>query len=174
MEAMVAIVLFLVVVLTVGSIYIMSQRVNRQGSNIMELTQNARVCLDRMSRDLRQAANIVTELSTTTPTNEIFFQDGHNSDEITYIKYYLDGTDLKREHLAYYFSSDPGIYVYYNDVDSLGNPPEKTILGDRIIGEYFSKLDFYGGDDLIEIWLNLNKDEFSSTFNTTIYTRNQN
>ncbi len=172
-EVLIATVLFVVVVLMVGSIYIMSQRVNRQGSNITELVQNSRVCMDRLSRDLRQAINIVTVLSSTTPSTEIFFQDGHNPDEISYIKYYLNGSDLMRDKIVYYFSSDPTSYVYYDDVDIFGNPPIEQVLESKVVGEYFSQLLFFASNNIINIYMALSKGSFQLNFNTSVYVRNQ-
>jgi len=64
------------IISTVYLAYVLNQRVYLAGENIAEITQNGRVILERMTREIRQAKEIVTELP---EENEIIFQDGHLS-----------------------------------------------------------------------------------------------
>ena len=171
-EIITAMSLFVVVILLTNTLYVLGQRSYRTSMNKSELVQNARVSLDRLSRELRQAKTLITDLSTTT-AHEIFFQDGHNLDEVTYIRYYLDGTDMKRSHLAYSFTSDPGVYVYRSAVDAFGNPPDENALEDRIVGEYYSALGFSGTstNGLIDISLQLDKNDEEFDIGTKIFLR---
>lgn len=178
LEIIVSLSLFVFAILMVFSLYSSAQKSYNKGSDKAELIQNARVCLDRMSREIRQALDIITQLPTTNndignpPPDEIFFRDGHDMNQITYIKYYLDGGDLKRLHVAYYFAVDPGVYVPYDSVDASNNPPEELILEDYIIGEYFNDIDFWGEDGLIYIYLDLvKKDDYYKT-ETSVFVRN--
>lgn len=170
METIAVLALFLIVILLVGSMYVLAQQAYVKSMDEAELTQNIRVCLDRLSRELRQAVVLVTDISSTTPSNEIFFQDGHNINEITYIRYYLNGTDLMRSHLAYYFDfpDDPAVYVIYNSAGS----PETITLEDRIVGEYFNNMAFLGLDGLINISMELEKREKKLNVNSSVYIRN--
>ncbi len=93
-------------------------------------------------------------------------------DQITYIKYYLDGSNLKREYSAYYFSEDPGVYVPYNSLDQLDDPPEHLTIEDRIVGEYFNQLYFWGDSGLVNIYLNLIKNQNNFEIETSIFSRN--
>lgn len=175
-EVVVSIALFVVIIMITGSMFTISQRSYTTGANESELSQNARVALDRMSRELRQSQSVVTSLSSTTPatSTEIFFQDGHDQSSITYIRYYLNGTDLMRTHEAYYFDSDPGTYVLYNSRDPFNNTTTKTILdaSDNVVGEYFDSLKFWGSKKLVYITLILKKGVRSMRLDTSVYTRN--
>jgi len=178
LEIIVSLALFVIVIILVSSIYLLAQKSYNKSSDLAELTQNARVCLDRLSRELRQSVNIVTALPPTDsdpenpPAEEIFFQDGHNISQITYLRYYLDGTNLMRKHTAYHFASEPTIYVTYNTTDQYGNSPDEKILENRIIGEYFSQLKFWDNSGSISIAIELNKGSNNFKIRTSVYPRN--
>lgn len=178
LEIIVSLSLFLIVVLVVNNFYSYSQKLYNRGSNMAELTQNARVCLDRLSRELRQAVVIVTNLPPVDndeeypPEEEIFFQDGHDISEITYIKYYLSGTDLMRSQVAYYFIDEPSTYVTYNSLDDASSTPEVLTLEERVVGEYFDTLLFWGESGLINVSLELNKNDANFEIDTKVYARN--
>ena len=76
-ETTIVIAIFSLVIATVYLIFILNQRVYLAGEEMAEITQNGRVILERMTREIRQAKEIVTEL--VDPANEIIFQDGHLS-----------------------------------------------------------------------------------------------
>jgi len=178
LEILVSISLFVIAVILVNSMYSLSQRSYNKGSSKGELVQNARVCLDRISRELRQSVDIITSLPDTDddpenpPTEEIFFQDGHDISQTTYLRYYLDNFNLKRSIIVYYFEEEAETYVTYNSVDDLGDPPEELILEDRIVGEYFNELKFWGSEGLIHISLNLVKGQDSINIRTSVFSRN--
>lgn len=148
-ELMITIVVVLLVLLMVTSIYTVSQRAMRQANYKAELVQNSRVTLDLISRELRQAKKIVTELAATSDEagSEIVFEDGHDVSEIRYIRYFFDQNKTYRQVIAYYFDTDPGIYVRYDDIDAFG-PPASEVIDEKIIGEYFNSLKFYGDSDV--------------------------
>ncbi|MEA3464130.1 MAG: prepilin-type N-terminal cleavage/methylation domain-containing protein [Patescibacteria group bacterium] len=177
-EIIVSIALFTIAILLVGSMYILAQRSYNKGSIKGELVQNIRVCLDRISREIRQSVNIITALPETNddlenpPAEEIFFQDGHNINQITYLRYYLNDTDLMRSHIAYYFDEEPETYVTWDSVDQFGDPPEKLILTNRIVGEYFNTIQFWGADNLIHISIKLTKNQNTVNIDTSVYCRN--
>jgi prepilin-type N-terminal cleavage/methylation domain-containing protein len=179
-EVVVSLSLFTIIIILVNDIYLASQRAYNKNSDTAELTQNARVSLDRISRELRQSAKIITALpeTETDPSNppamEIFFQDGHDIDQITYLRYYLEGNNLMRQHKAYYFSQEPATYVAFNSLDQGGSPPQaKNIDDPRVVGEYFTSLKFWGGNGLINISINLNKNQNNFTINTSVFSRNR-
>jgi len=177
LEILVSLSLFTLAIILVGSMYSLSQRSYNKGAGKGELVQNARVSLDRITRELRQSVNIVTDLPETDsdpldpPAEEIFFQDGHDASQITYLRYYLDSTDLKWSHIAYYFSSEPDTYVTYDSVDQNGNPPQE-LVEDRIIGEYFNQLQFWGSSSLIHLSFALEKNQDSFNINSSVFRRN--
>lgn len=179
LEIIVSVALFTIVIILVSDIYLATQRAYNKNSDTAELTQNARVSLDRISRELRQSANIITALPETEtdpsnpPANQIFFQDGHDVSKITYLRYYLDGTNLMRENKAYYFSQEPLVYVTYNSFDQGGYPPLETIIENRVVGEYFNELKLWGNSGLINIFLNLTKNQNNFIIDTSVFSRNR-
>lgn len=80
-EMIISVAIFALVLIIVYSSYSLSQRSYLEGENLAELTQNGRVILERISREIRQAKEIATELpqDRTDPPDEIKFHDGHLS-----------------------------------------------------------------------------------------------
>lgn len=78
-EVLIVVTISALIVVTIASMIVFSQRSYLQGGNSAEIAQNARVILERMSREVRQAEKISTQLpvSNINPANEIQFQDGH-------------------------------------------------------------------------------------------------
>jgi len=178
LEIIVSMSLFIFVILLSGSLFTFSQKAYNKGSERGELTQNIRVALDRMTRELRQAVDVITTLPIVDdnpldpPAEEIFFQDGHDISQTTYLRYYLDNSDLKRDWLAYYFSGDPNTYILYNSIDQYGNSPTELVLSSRVVGEYFSKLNFWGTANLIHIYAELVKDSSRLSISSSVLSRN--
>lgn len=174
LEIIVSLTIFVVAILLVGSMYSLSQKTYNTGSNQAELVQNARVSLDRISRELRQSSNIITVIPATnaSPASEIFFQDGHNAEQITYLHYYLNGGNLLRKHTAYYFNSAPSTYVAWDSVGEFGSPPNEIVFEDRIVGEHFESIGFWGENGLIHIIVNLTKNQGNLEVDSGIYSRN--
>lgn len=156
-ELLVAIIIGILILSIITSTFILNQKVIRKSNTKAELAQNARITLDLMAREIRQANEIVTVLPITDSSApaELEFEDGHTATQIQYIRYYLNGTNLKRQIKVYYFDATPLTYVFWDDVDPFG-PPSSTTLDDQIIGEHFSDLDFWG-DGNINIELILTK-----------------
>lgn len=80
-EMVVAITIFVLIITAVYSAYILSQQGYREGERAAEITQNGRIILERLTREMRQAREIVTELpeGEVNPPGEIVFHDGHLS-----------------------------------------------------------------------------------------------
>ena len=78
-EVLVTIVVFALVTGAIYSITLFNQKAYREGETAAEITQNGRVILERMTREIRQAEEIVTVLpeERLNPAGEILFQDGH-------------------------------------------------------------------------------------------------
>ena len=179
LEIIVSLSLFTLVIILVSDVYLVTQEAYNKNSDLAEITQNARVSLDRISRELRQSASIVTTLSETDtdpenpPASQIIFQDGHDTSQITYLRYYLSGTDLMRQHKAYYFDVEPSVYVTYSSVDQGGNPPQEIVLSSQVVGEYFTKLEFWGSDGLVNLNLSLVKNQHTFAIKTSVFSRNR-
>jgi len=175
-ELLVSITIAVILFGAVTAIYNIGQNIYYRTDAKAEITQNGRVILDRLIREVRQTPNIITTLPPTTddPPNlpsEIMFEDGHNATQIQYIRYYLTGTDIYRQIIVYYFDSAPDDYVYWHTTDQQGDPPLMLTLEDKLIGEYVVDIEFWG-DSLININVYLNKGTQSEIINTSVYGRN--
>ena len=160
------------------SVYQVSQQIYNTIDDRAEITQNGRVIIDRMIREIRQAQKLITELPADTSNpdllpHEIIFQDGHNLSTIKYIRYYLDGSNIKRQVIVYYFPSAPELYVYWDatDYDPPHIPPVSTTTEDKIVGEYVDDIEFWG-NKLINLNIYLSKNNESEIVNTSVYGRN--
>jgi prepilin-type N-terminal cleavage/methylation domain-containing protein len=80
-EMIIAVAIFVLIIVVVYSVYILGQRGYQRGEEAAEVIQNGRVVLERISREIRQARDIITELPAerTNPPAEIKIHDGHLS-----------------------------------------------------------------------------------------------
>ena len=139
-ELLIAIFVFTTILTVAVSAYLMGQKAWQKGVELNEITQNSRIAIDRIARELRQTQEIISSL----PGSEIEFQDGH-SEELQYLRYYLDNKVLHRQIIAYLLNDTP---VKWNTLDA-----EKTIKEDQVIAEYINSLQF-SGSKLIQINVN--------------------
>lgn len=132
------------------AVYSTSYQAYKSSIGKAELNQNARIALERIGRDFRQTNNIVTTLPPNDtdplnpPSNELKFTDGHNTNKIQYIRYYLQNNSLHRQVIHYYFSSDINTWVPWNSKDSFDNPPTESIDEDVIKADQVTSLKFFG------------------------------
>lgn len=156
------------------------QETFKKTSEKIELAQNARVILDRMSREIRQATDIVTELPPGSddpadpPKNTIKFEDGHSAIN-QYISYRLENNNAYRTVTAYYFGGPPipdsSEWVVHDAIDSDNNPPNSTDISNNLIAENITSLKIYG-DSVIYIEMTASKDDQTADFATSVYPRN--
>lgn len=80
-EVLIATFIVTSLIIAIYSVYTFHQKVYRVGEDIGEVVQNGRVILERLTRELRQADEIVTSFGDTqeNAVNEIEFEDGHLS-----------------------------------------------------------------------------------------------
>lgn len=78
-ELLVTMAIFILLFSTISSLYFFNQKYYSGSEDSAEITQNGRVVLERISRELRQAKQITTVLPTENvdAPSEITFQDGH-------------------------------------------------------------------------------------------------
>jgi len=78
-EALVVLVIFSLIITVIYSAYIVNQRIYKDSENTSEIVQNSRVILERMTREIRQARQIITDLPVDRINSfqEIKFRDGH-------------------------------------------------------------------------------------------------
>lgn len=167
----------LIIILTYTSYSLAVRLTDRENSKI-ELVQNGRVVLDRLTREFRQALEIVTDLPEVNddpldpPAIEITFQDGHGAEPIRYLRYYLDNSALHRELSHYSFAIDREAWVHWSAVDILGDSPDRFIDDDEVIAEYVEDLAFWGGDRLLNISFQTVAGQDNVEFMTKVYGRN--
>lgn len=192
-EMMVVVAISLLIIGAVYSAYSLSRRGYLAGEEIAEITQNGRVILERMSREIRQTKEIVTEL----PSQEIIFEDGHTpipspygqlGSDYYYIRYYIytpessgEPKQLRRQYMVYCFDDicqpQPNVcsaYFRWNDtkiVDDTRIFPHPCNLEESIVGEYITNLNFTGLR-VINIFLTLAKKDKSFDLETKIFGRN--
>ncbi len=78
-ETNISVAIFLIILAAIYSIYAINQKLYIEEANSAEISQNGRVIIERMTREIRQAKQIVSNLpsSQTGAPSEIKFQDGH-------------------------------------------------------------------------------------------------
>lgn len=178
METLVVISIFVLLMIMIFSIYILCQKAYYVGDTKAEIDQNGRIAIDRLSRELRQAKEIVTELPETDddedfpPANEIKFQDGHIVNDTQYIRYYLKNTtELWREVNFYYFNEAPAVHVKWSAEDESGDPPLSSTEEDKLIAEHLEILEFYE-PNAINIYAVWQKNGHYLYLNTKLFGRN--
>lgn len=177
LETLIALTVGVTLLALVLAVYVLTLTTTQNSEDRSELSQNSRVIIERLTRDLRQTRQIATNLPTVAndpdlpPAAEIEVQDGHNAGQLQYLRYYQMGSDLKRQVREYYFASDPQILVTYNAKDDFGNGAAVRTVADNLVGQYVNSIKFYGRD-LINIELTLKKNAVKHVTKTTIYVRN--
>jgi len=182
-EIIITLTVSIVIFILITSVYGLSQKSYSQTDTKAEITQNGRVILDRMIREIRQTPDIITELPANSNDpdllpSEIMFQDGHDISQIRYIRYFLESSSssipvIKRQIIIYYFPIEPDYYVHIYDTDKEEphGPPTSQILEEKVIGEYIDDIEFWG-TNLLNINLYLSKNNQSVIINTAVYGRN--
>lgn len=171
-EVLITIIIFVFVLITIYSAYILAQKSYFAMENSAEIIQNGRIVLERMAREIRQSREIITTLpeEKENAPSSIIFEDGHISDRYHYINYFLADGAIKRKVLGYYVSSDPEyILVPIN----LANGALETIIieEEKIIGEYAQDLKFWGLET-INLSIKLKKGGRELELYTKIFGRN--
>lgn len=160
-ELLLAIGISSVILSSAAGLYLMGLNSFRKSAVERELIQNGRVAIERLSREIRQTGELAVSLpeSESEALSEIIFRDGHDTSEINYVRYYLDGGDLYREFGYYYFSSDSEKnHVTYNSVDIGGSAPVWNVEDgqNQVVAENFSQIKFFGSP-LVKIRMELSK-----------------
>ncbi|MDZ4221476.1 MAG: hypothetical protein U1C18_01230 [Patescibacteria group bacterium] len=175
-EVLVAMAISITLFGLVLSIYTLSVRSLASGQNRAELTQTSRSTMERITRDVRETRDIASNLPENAdnpeepPLSELMLEDGH-SENLQYIYYYLNGTDLQRQVRIYYFNEEPEVPVPHNAEDEFGNPPQMDIISDNKVGQYVSTILFYGHNP-VAVELTLQKSSNMHQTRTLLYGRN--
>lgn len=163
-----------------GRSYISIQRLVGRGENDLIIAQNARVVIDRISRDLRQAVSVTTSVPEIRieASASLEFEDGHeiNPAGPTYIKYELINDEIWRSRHYYYDESNPDIRLPFNPVLYEQGAYEVQELPSESykIAENVTDLAFWGTDNLVQIDVELQDDPNlpSQIFHSAVAKRN--
>jgi len=142
-EMLIAISIGILMVAAALSVYLISQKSYKKGVEKIELNQNARIALERISRELRQTKKVITALplDNSDPENpppaEIAFQD-NNYSKIRYIRYYLVNNNLNRQ-IYHYYQDNPDNWVAYDVQGATYQLDEDLTVANQI-----TNLQFYG------------------------------
>jgi len=174
-EILVVVVIFILLLEVVYSVYVLSQKGYQGGEDSAEIVQNARVILERMSREIRQAREVVSELSDDEAgaTSTIEFEDGHATTTYCYIRYYQNDGAVKRCVRRYYFPSAPDIFLPWNATSPTETLTATTTQGPLIIGEHINPAGLkFWGSYVINVSVLLSKGEQEVDISTKIFGRN--
>ncbi len=174
-ETIVAITIFVLLVVAIFSAQALSHRAYQEGETAAELMQNGRVILERATREIRQAREMVTVLDKeeARAINTIMFEDGRGPGRYRYVRYFQEGNLVKREIIGFYFSGDPvKTLVPWNARPPAGQILKSRILeGPQTIGEYVANLKFWG-PRIINIALTMEKRNKILELRTKVFGRN--
>lgn len=190
-EVLVAMATFMVAIVLIFSIYFTSQKFYQKSETRAELLQNARVVLERMTRELRQTQDIVTVLPQVSddpsllPPNEIEFQDGHSpspfvslGSDYYYIRYFIDSVtgEIKRQYKVYCFDDclSCSTFFKWNDIQLIEGVPTQShgcLLEERVVAEYAQEMKFWGAG-IVGIFLKLREFNEEVNFQTNVFGRN--
>lgn len=169
-EILVAMAAGTLILMALYSIYVVNSKSYRKSVNQQELAQNGRIAMERMTRDIRQTYEVIDTLPLidtdplNPPPSHIQFQDGHETAQIQYIKYYLDGTNLRRQVFHYTLA---GNWVAWDTVGAVKSAPTK----DEIKADKIASLKFFGST-MINIDLQVANSEDTFSFKTKTWGRN--
>ncbi|PIR91460.1 hypothetical protein COU03_02125 [bacterium (Candidatus Gribaldobacteria) CG10_big_fil_rev_8_21_14_0_10_41_12] len=192
-EVLVATAIFVLAIGLVFNIYVLAQKFYQRGETEAELLQNGRITLERISRDIRQAAEMVTALPQTPdsllspPPSAIEFQDGHQpspydslGSDYYYIRYYLATStgpgEMHRQYRVYCFDDCSVCATYYRWNDTRIQDGETVVahacnLEDYVVGEYFSDIKFWGAG-LVNISISLTRFNYPVNLKSAVSGRN--
>lgn len=152
-EVLISVLIFALVIGAGTSLYLLGSKMWHKGSEIGERSQNSRVIMDRLSREIRQANEIAS-----INDDSIMIEDGH-VERLQYIKYYLLDNELKRQQIIYELNDN---LVRYDTPDS-----QEIVEKNELIAENINGIDF-DYQDSVNIRLTME----DKIFNTKINPRN--
>ncbi len=172
-ELLIALAIFALVVVAIFSFLLTAQRVSREGENIAEISENGRIILKKITRELRQTREIVTDLPATSAatTDTLEFEDGHRQEPYHYIHYFKEENEVKREVKRYYFPSNPQEFLPWTATSSEEDLSVAITEGPTVVGRYVSKLEFWG-EPAVNILVSLEKEGKEADYQTKVFGRN--
>ncbi len=147
---MVALTVAIILVGMTTSIYNVFRKNITVQQNMAGLAQNARVVIDRLSRELRQSPVLVTNFpadstdNSVTQPNQVEFEDGHAGD-LSYRRYYISGTILKLETKEYYFPAAPTVRVQWSATNVAAGLQSRVLSTVDVADQVASIVGYDGG-----------------------------
>lgn len=176
-ELLVAVVLASMLVGMTVSIYSLFRKSMTLDQARADISQNARVALDRISRELRQTPEVITVLpadpddTSVAQPGAIEFENGHDND-LTYYRYYLSGTTLRLDKKEYYLASDPNTRLKWNTEGEGGVMPLFRVISTQDIAINVQSMLFYGLDTVQIIITTADSNGQSYTLRSQVLGRN--
>ena len=169
-ETLVILAIFAIVIVGISSTLFLAQKWLAEGRDLRDINHEGRKILTRMSREIRQTKEIVTELpgvdSGKDNPSEIEFEDGHTpspyeylGSDFYYIRYLIYSSDgqspyqLKRQYRVYCLDDCEVCEKYYSWTEEQVHPCN---LEENIIGSHIADLEFWGAG-LINVNVSLEK-----------------
>lgn len=153
------------------SVFLASYQSYKKNTESAELTQNARIALERISREIRQTNQIIPENPPT--TSSIKFRDGHTLTPIQYIEYYKnESKDLYRSTSHCALNLTPNTWIDCTDEGAIEARDNYFIIAQNI-----GSLDFIPNPtnpSLITIKISVSNLNNSKTFNFETITEARN
>ena len=115
----------------------------------LDLTQNARVAVARMVREIRASPQIVTQLPESPddpaiPVSHTIMFEGARANYTRYVSYYQSGHELRRRIYTYHLPADPNTPVAFDSYDEFDNPAVATLREDVAIAQYVGNVEIWG------------------------------
>lgn len=157
-EVLTASVLGSILIGLTATTYIQAERLNVQQSAELEISQNARALIDRISRDVRQTPGFTASLPDNVDQGLEFiqFEDGHDPEAggPYYMQYHRVDNQVWRRRVYYFRESDPNTRVPFEQVQMdcagiAGAPAEVAICYNQIL-EQLSQTNELGDADVIQ------------------------
>lgn len=179
-EVLTVVFLGALIIIAAYGVFLASYQSYKKNTESAELTQNARIALERMSREIRQSQEIVVPQvmppAGGATQNIIEFQDGHTTFSspspdpncsIQYIEYTYSNNNLTRKLTQY---RDPGQANICVKKDTPGRIP--NTVSEEIKAENIKNLQFWGSNSLITIYIEVSDGKTTYKFETQVSPRN--
>lgn len=176
-ELLVAVTVSAILVGITASTYSLFRKSMALDQGKADIAQNARIALDRLSRELRQTPDILTTLplnpadTSVAQPGVIEFEDGHAND-LTYRYYYISSGVLKVTIKQYYFTYDTGTRVAWNAVGTGGVSPVSSNVATYDVADNILSVAYYGDNELLVIVTSQDSNSQQLQMRTTIHGRN--
>ncbi len=185
-ELLVILAIFVIVIVGISSTLFLTKKSLTESRNISDVNHEGRKILERLSREIRQAKEIVTELpqvDTDSDPSEIEFEDGHTpspyqelGSDFYYIRYFLNESgQIRRQYRVYCFDDCEICQEFYRWSETRLEGVEEKVhpcnLTEAMISRHITNLEFFG-KDLINIKVSLEKGDKKLNLKTKVFGRN--